>query len=219
MMPSYPILYSFRRCPYAMRARMALYTSNIAVELREVNLANKPVEMLAASSKGTVPVLVTTNEVIDESIDIIRWALSINDPQGWLSAYSAETISDMDLLIVENDTNFKQHLDHYKYADRFPEFSEQHYREQGEIFLDLLEQRLKSSSYLFSEQISFADIAIFPFVRQFASVDKVWFEESPYTRLQRWLQSLIASNNFISVMAKFPNWESASSPIIFSADP
>ena len=219
MMPSHPILYSFRRCPYAMRARMALYTSNIDVELREVHLANKPFEMLAASSKGTVPVLVTTNEVIDESIDIMRWALSINDPQGWLSAYSTEIISDMDSLIVENDTNFKQHLDHYKYAERFPEFSEQYYREQGETFLGLLEQRLNSSTYLFSEQVSFADIAIFPFVRQFASVDKVWFEQSPYTRLQHWLQSLIASDNFISVMAKFPNWESASSPIIFSANP
>lgn len=216
MMQSYPILYSFRRCPYAMRARIALYASSLEVELREIQFANKPPEMLLASPKGTVPVLVTLdNAIIDESLDIMRWALSINDPHNWL-AYSTETISEMDALIRKNDTDFKEHLDHYKYADRFPAFSETHYRQQGEVFLMELEQRLKTSRYLFADQMSFADIAVFPFIRQFASVDKIWFEQSQYHCLRTWLEALLVSDIFVAVMIKYPSWKSGDKPIVFS---
>lgn len=234
-MNNLPVLYSFRRCPYAMRARMALYASQIDVSLREVSLASKPAEMLMASSKATVPVLVTSNnEVLDESLDIMKWALAINDPQGWLTAFSPETILQMDALIIENDSVFKQHLDHYKYAERFPDNSPEYYRQQGEVFLAKLDKCLtekclageclaekhhKETNYLFSEQPSLADIAIFPFVRQFAAVDKIWFDQSRYLKLQHWLQRLLDCELFLSVMQKFPVWKSGDKPIIFSANP
>lgn len=219
-MPNLSVLYSFRRCPYAMRARMALYVSQVELEIREVDLRNKPAEMLMSSPKATVPVFVTgIGEVIDESLDIMRWALAQNDPQQWLKTFSSEMVLQMDTLIHENDTVFKQHLDHYKYSDRFPESPVEFYRQQGEAFLSLLEQRLESSKYLFSDHVSLADIAIFPFVRQFAAVDFGWFEQSPYLKLQRWLQLLLDSEQFQNVMKKLPIWKSGDDPIIFSADP
>lgn len=218
-MSDLPILYSFRRCPYAMRARMALYTSQVDVELREVHLANKPAEMLMVSPKGTVPVLVSSNnEVLDESLYIMKWALAINDPNGWLTAFSPETIQQMDALIVENDSFFKLHLDRYKYAERFPERSAESHRQQAEVFLAKLEACLDEANYLFSDQPSFADIAIVPFVRQFAAVDKAWFEQSSYLKLQRWLQRLLDTKQFLNVMQKFPVWESADNPIVFTAN-
>ena len=219
-MNNLPVLYSFRRCPYAMRARMALYASQVEVALREVSLACKPAEMLMVSSKATVPVLVVTNnEVIDESLDIMKWALALNDPQGWLTAFSRETILQMEALIIENDSVFKQHLDHYKYAERFPDNSPEYYRQQGEVFLAKLEKSLVGVNYLFSGQPSLADIAIFPFVRQFAAVDKIWFGQSRYLKLQHWLQRLVDSEQFLNVMQKFPVWKSGDNPIIFSASP
>lgn len=215
-----PVLYSFRRCPYAMRARMAIYTSRVDVEIREVHLADKPNEMLEVSPKATVPVLVTTsNEVFDESLDIMRWAMNINDQQGWLAEYSSKKCLQMDDLIVENDFIFKQHLDHYKYADRFPENSAEYYRQQGEVFLAKLEQLLGNSHYLFSEEPSFADIAIFPFIRQFASVDICWFEQSRYVKLQRWLQQFLVSEQFLRVMDKYPAWKPGNKTVIFSYNP
>ena len=219
-MTTLPLLYSFRRCPYAMRARMALYASQIDVEIREVSLREKPAEMLVASAKATVPVLITgSNQVIDESLDIMKWALAINDPQGWLNAYSSETLVLMQTLIHENDTVFKQHLDHYKYAERFPEHPAEYYRQQGEVFLATLELRLEGSSYLYSGRISIADIAIFPFVRQFVSVDKEWFNQSCYFKLQSWLQRLLDCEQFMAAMEKFPVWKPGDNPIIFSSNP
>ena len=181
-----PILYSFRRCPYAMRARMAIAYSGVDVELREVVLSNKPKSMLHYSPKGTVPVLVLPDEtVIDESRDIIHWALFANDPEKWLPREGEFRIAES--LIDENDLSFKQALDKYKYHVRHPEQSAKHYRTEGEVFLKNLDDRLLETKYLLGHQISIADIAIFPFIRQFAHVDKEWFYQTPYSKLQSWL--------------------------------
>lgn len=196
-------LYSFRRCPYAMRARLAIAYSGQSVQLREIILKEKPAHMLQLSSKATVPVLQLSNQdVLDESLDIMVWALSQHDPDAWLTA----DIHSMLALIDENDFEFKGWLDKYKYADRFPEYCPTYYREQAEDFLLDLEQRLTISNYLFSNNISLADMAIFPFIRQFASVDKQWFEQSPYPNLRNWLSLLIDSPLFQSCMQKYPTW-------------
>lgn len=199
-------LYTFRRCPYAIRARLAIKVSGVAVNMHEVSLRNKPQAMLDCSPKGTVPVLqLREGTVIDESLDIMRWALAINDPQGWLDQYgavSAEAVA----LIATNDGVFKQHLDRYKYAARFPAFPAHYYREQGSLFLATLNNRLALHRHLMCDQLRFADIAIFPFVRQFAHVDKEWFyaNSSPHAHVMRWLDDLLASPLFLAVMAKIP---------------
>ena len=201
-----PILYSFRRCPYAIRARLAIKVSNIQVELREVLLADKPKALLDCSPKGTVPVLVLPDEtVIDESLDIMWWALTQQDPQNWLGSTGTQR-DKMNRLIDSNDTKFKQHLDHYKYADRFPEQSMEYYRQQAESFLLQLEENLRKNQYLITDKMSLADMAIFPFVRQFAFVDKKWFEQSEYKNLQIWLNNLLADKLFIEVMQKYSRW-------------
>ncbi len=195
-----PILYSFRRCPYAMRARLAIATSGLTVELREVILRNKPQELLDISPKGTVPVLLLPNEkVIDESLDIMRWALSLHDPLGWLSNDLSE---DINQLIQWNDNEFKHYLDRYKYADRYPEKNEKFYREKAELFLIELEKRLCKHHFLCSEKCSLADIAIFPFIRQFANVDSDWFACSEYKKVGQWLTNHINSPLFIFIMDK-----------------
>ena len=211
-----PVLYSFRRCPYAIRARLALYTSGMAVELREVSLRDKPASMLAASPKGSVPVLVLADgQVIDESWEIMQWALHQNDPQGWLGqndshAYAATP------LVRENDTVFKYHLDRYKYPDRYPEYPQIHYRSKGEEFLMQLENRLAASHYLLGDGLSIADAAIFPFVRQFAEVDRTWFAQANYPALRRWLKDFIDSEGFVSVMLKYAFWHPGGPTVIMS---
>jgi glutathione S-transferase len=198
-----PILYSYRRCPYAMRARMALSYAGIPVEIREISLKDKPAHMLQLSAKGTVPVLVLANgQVIDQSLEIMRWALQQHDVDGWLSADPQHAA----LLIVENDGSFKQSLDRYKYAIRFPEHAVEDYRQQGELFLAKLELQLQQTSFLLSNKISLADIAIFPFIRQFAAVDNSWFESSDYIKLKSWLQHMVESELFQGVMAKYPTY-------------
>lgn len=198
-----PILYSYRRCPYAMRARMALSYADIPVEIREISLKQKPAHMLQVSPKGTVPVLVLPDgQVIEQSLEIMHWALQQHDADGWLSADPQHAA----LLIAENDGAFKQHLDRYKYAVRFPEHSAEHYREQGELFLAKLEQRLQQRAFLVGDAISLADIAIFPFIRQFAAVDHDWFESTGYIKLQSWLQHLVESALFKRVMVKYPEY-------------
>jgi len=210
---SLPILYSFRRCPYAIRARMAIHYSQIQVELREVLLADKPKVMLDASAKGTVPVLVLPDgTVLDESLDIMFWSLNQNDPGGWLINKDEQMAV---LLLEKNDGPFKQHLDHYKYADRFPEHSMQAYRERGEDFLIFLESQLDRHKYLLGDRLNYIDIAIFPFVRQFAFVDKDWFDQSPYQALQGWLAEMLRSNLFTSVMTKYPRWQANTQIQIF----
>lgn len=193
-----PILYSYRRCPYAMRARMALRYAGISVETREVVLGDKPRHMLAVSPKGTVPVLVLPDgKVIDESLDIMAWALAQQDPDGWLTDNRL-----FQELITENDGSFKRALDQYKYATRFPEQSAEVYRQQGERFLARLEALLSEHAYLLSEKLTQADVAIFPFIRQFSMVDRDWFAEAPYPHLRQWLAGLLDSELFNAVMQK-----------------
>ncbi len=189
------ILYSFRRCPYAMRARMALRYSGVPVQIHEVSLKAKPAEMLAVSPKGTVPVLVLEDRVIDESLDIMRWALACNDPDGWLAV-------DDEGLISINDGVFKQALNRYKYADRYPEQPMAYYRNQGCEFLQVMESRLDVAQWLCGERISLADIAIAPFIRQFRGVDPDWFGQAPYPRVRAWIETIIESELFTSIMAR-----------------
>lgn len=205
-----PILYSYRRCPYAMRARIALSYAGIAVEIREISLREKPAHMLQMSPKGTVPVLVLSDgTVIDQSLDIMHWALQQRDKDSWLSAGPAQTKS----LIAENDGAFKQSLDRYKYADRYPEHTPEYYREQGEQFLAVLEQHLRKHDFLMRDTVSLADVAIFPFIRQFAAVDQTWFDSSNYKSLQQWLSMLVGSSLFDHVMAKYPVYHVSESVI------
>ena len=185
-----------------MRARMALKYAGIAVEIREISLKDKPQSMLKVSPKATVPVLVLEDgTVLEESLVIMHWALQQHASDGWLSANELGQ-----QLISENDSSFKQALDKYKYAIRFPEQSAEAYRTQGEGFLQKLESHLNQSKYLLKDQISQADIAIFPFVRQFSGVDAAWFEEAPYPKLKSWLKSLMESELFISIMEKQPTY-------------
>ena len=182
-----------------MRARMALKYAAIPVEIREISLKDKPAHMLQVSPKGTVPVLVLpSGKVIDQSIEIMYWALNESDVDGWLSADASQTRQ----LIDENDGGFKQLLDQYKYAIRFPEQSAQVYRTQSEAFLSKLERKLEETSFLVADHLSFADIAIFPFIRQFAAVDAAWFESADYIKLKTWLKHLVESELFQSVMQK-----------------
>lgn len=195
-------LYSFRRCPYAMRARMALRYAEVAVDIVEVSLKAKPPEMLALSSKGTVPVLNVEGRVIEESLDIMRWALAQNDPQDWLLKDDLQGQSAIAALIEENDQVFKVHLNRYKYAERYPEQSMQTYRAEGELFLRKLDRLLQSRDYLLAQHPSLADVALMPFIRQFAHVDRAWFAQTPHRHLQAWLQRFLESNLFTSIMAK-----------------
>ncbi|MCD9114456.1 glutathione S-transferase [Pseudomonas bijieensis] len=199
---SHATLYSFRRCPYAMRARMALRYSAVEVEIVEVSLKAKPAEMLALSSKGTVPVLQVDGRVIDESLDIMRWALAQQDPDNWRLFGDLEGQALTAALIEENDQVFKLHLNRYKYPERHPEHSVEHYRVEGEVFLRRLEALLETRPFLAADHQSLADVALMPFVRQFAHVDREWFAQAPYPRLQDWLQRFLESELFMAIMAK-----------------
>lgn len=193
-----------------MRARMALLYANVDFELREVDLKNKPAELLEASPKGTVPVLqLNDGTIIDESRDIMTWALRQNDPDHWLPSDPVQT-DRANTLIDQNDQRFARQLTHYKYADRYPEHTEQYYREQAEVFLKQLETQLEQTAYLLAEQCSIADIALLPFIRQFAKVDPVWFEKAPYPYLQRWLSGFLHSPLFETTMRKLAQWKSPS---------
>ncbi|WP_367084268.1 glutathione S-transferase [Pseudomonas sp. HOU2] len=191
-------LYSFRRCPYAMRARMALRYSGVAVEIVEVSLKAKPAEMLAISPKGTVPVLDADGQVIDESLEIMRWALAQNDPDNWLLGGDSRIAE----LIEANDQVFKVHLNRYKYAERYPQQPMEVYRAEGAVFLQRLDELLRDRDYLLTEHPSLADIALLPFVRQFAHVDREWFAQTPFVRLQAWLPRFLESDLFTSIMKK-----------------
>ena len=194
-----PKLFTYRRCPYAIRSRLALYQAGIDYESIEISLKDKPSDFLALSPKGTVPVLVQSDgKVIEESLEIMLWALNISDPEHWI--LKGNDLSQK--LIFENDFHFKKNLDKYKYADRFPEHSKEYYRSQCEIFLNVLDEKLKFKLYLIEDRISLADIAIFPFIRQFFLVDENWFLDSKYDALKKWLRGLIDSHIFKEVMKK-----------------
>ncbi|NMW32971.1 glutathione S-transferase [Altererythrobacter sp. RZ02] len=197
-----PVLYTFRRCPYAMRARMALAVSGIPCEMREVKLREKPAEMLAASPKGTVPVLVISDgSVIDESIDVMRWALSKGDPENWLSGDDAA-------LIAANDGPFKHHLDRYKYSTRHGTDAAEHRAACLTILLQL-EARLERSLYLCGDTQTLTDVAIMPFIRQFAATDREWLDTQPLPKLREWLDRQIASDLFTTIMVKREQWRPA----------
>ena len=192
------ILYSFRRCPYAMRARLALRYAGVAVRIEEVSLKAKPAQMLALSPKGTVPVLDLGDRVLEESLEIMRWALQQNDPQGWQLGGDER----IDALIARNDSTFKVHLNHYKYAERYPEHSREHYRREAEVILKDLERLLGERPYLLAGHPTLADAALLPFIRQFAGVEPQWFAEAPYPRLRAWLQGWLESELFKAIMAR-----------------
>ena len=200
-----PILYSYRRCPYAIRARMALKLAGVVVEIREISLREKPAHMLQVSPKATVPVLVLSDgSVIEESIEIMLFALKTH-------ALGANIHAGIVALIMQNDADFKQALDAYKYPERFHTQSQPVYRQQGEVFLRQLENLLQQNTYLFDATPTFADYAIFPFVRQFAAVDAAWFsgfnqDSANYPKLRTWLKALVESDLFKSVMQKQPTY-------------
>ncbi len=196
-----PLLYSYRRCPYAMRARMALWCAGIQVDLLEISLRDKPAAMLKVSPKGTVPVLHCADGlVLEESLAIMRWALGQHDPQGWLlQADQPEQLK----LVQLNDSDFKHWLDRYKYAERYPEFGAEYYREQALACLIVeLERRLTLTPYLGGQTACLSDVAIFPFVRQFAAVDPVWFAQDLWPATRAWLEGWLQSVLFKTVMDK-----------------
>ena len=209
-----PCLYSFRRCPYAMRARMALAYSAVRVELREIKLNDMPQELLLISPKSTVPVLhLPDGTILEQSLDIMHWALSISDPQHWLldDSRSAE-------LIRQNDEVFKALLDAYKYADRFPQLSQLEHRNNAEFFLHLLENKLVGHPYLLGDRLTITDVAIMPFIRQFAGVEPQWFEQCRYTAVRRWLSLQIESNLFKTVMVKNAFWHPGDKTVYFPSN-
>ena len=212
-----PILYSFRRCPYAMRARMAIARAGIDCRLREVVLRDKPDEMLAASPKGTVPVIVEAGgAVIDESLEVMAWALARNDPDAWLVPEHGSR-ADMDALVAECDGPFKRALDRYKYPNRYEDEGvvRDNQRALGLLFLERLNAQLDGRDHLFGARVSYADIAIFPFIRQFANTDRIWFDALDLPHLQRWLALHLDSALFKQVMPKFPQWKTGDAEPMF----
>lgn len=208
-----PTLYSFRRCPFAMRARLALWASAQPYSVREVELAHKPDQLLALSPKGTVPVLhLPGGAVVDESLDIMRWALKQNDPLNWLDGQD-------DDLIKACDTDFKFHLDRYKYANRYEDTDPLVQRTAAEAFVQTLEQRLTLQAYLCGTHQTLTDMAIAPFVRQFALADQDWFNATPYPHVQNWLNAFIVSPAFARVMEKFPPWRAGDADTLIQPRP
>lgn len=205
------ILWSFRRCPYAMRGRMGLKVSGVDYEHREIILRDKPQEMLDASPKGTVPVFIKDDgDIFDESLDVLNWALSQNDPLEWLNCDRKAASA----LIKANDTDFKHHLDRYKYASRYSDDAKRgdidmSHRIEAEKHIQVLEGRLSSSQYLLGDKQTIADIATFPFLRQFSNVEPEWWAEAPYPQTRKWLTHHIESDIFKSIMTKFPLWKTA----------
>tara|TARA_Y100001954_G_C15637126_1_gene515719 strand:+ start:223 stop:855 length:633 start_codon:yes stop_codon:yes gene_type:complete len=209
MEKEFPILYSFRRCPYAIRARWALLSSNVYVELREVVLKDKPSEFLKVSNSGTVPCLQSRDNIIDESIDIMIWALKKNDPDGWLDmpdeGYG---------LIDEVEKKFKPHLDKTKYATRYPQNDSKVSKSLAIDYLINLDKKIKGD-FLFGEQPKLVDVAIFPFVRQFANIDLNWFNQFGWKKLKDWLEFFVGSKMFIQSQKKFDPWRPAADPVFF----
>lgn len=205
-----PILYSFRRCPYAMRARLALHASGIAVAHREVVLKNKPAHMLALSPKGTVPVLwlpdSSGGRVLEQSLDIMLWALRQHDPLGWLPPTDAG-MADAQALVAHNDGLFKQQLDRYKYPNRSGLESGQSERDLAAVWLQRLNARFQTQPYLSGGHFGLADAALAPFVRQFAHTDPNWFAAQPWPGLLKWLAGFETSELFTAIMQKHAPWQ------------
>lgn len=209
-MTTLPILWTFRRCPYAMRARLAIQSSGRPVQLREILLKDKPAPFLAASPKGTVPVLQDGDTVVEESRDVMLWALRQSDPEGWLDM-PQEGFD----LIDTCDGPFKQALDHTKYAVRFPDRDEAAERAKAMVFLAALNDRLNHSTFLMGPKRRLADMAILPFVRQFANTDRAWFDAQGLVPLTQWLDAFLTSDRFRTIMVKYPPWQAGQDQVLF----
>ncbi|WP_051090336.1 glutathione S-transferase [Psychromonas ossibalaenae] len=213
---SYPILYSLRHCPYAMRARIAIFKSGRQVRLRDIKLADKPAEMLRASPKGTVPVLVVNeNLVIEESLEVMLWVLAENDPDDLLQSDTPQAVINMLQIINHFDQEFKACLEAYRCAKRYHQANLVQCRETCEVFLQILEQALTEHRHLFSEQESLLDIALISYLRQFAQVERQWYLQAPYPKLRAWLNSYLQSPLFTKIMAKQPMWLDSRQDIYF----
>ena len=209
---TYPILYSFRRCPFAMRARMALLSSGVVCEMREVALRSKPAEMLAISPKGTVPVLqLPDGQVLEQSLYIMLWALQRHDSEHWLAANDAQHADHL-ALVAACDGAFKAHLDRYKYPNRYDLPDGLAHRAQGSVFLELLDSTLARNVYLAGSAWGLPDAAIAPFVRQWAHTDPAWFVDQAWPKLQTWLNAWEGSASFDLLMRKYTPWQLADAP-------
>lgn len=202
-----------------MRARLAVQTSGEIVELREIVLREKAPQMLNVSPKGTVPVLTLSDgRILEESLDIINWALSTNDSEGWLN-FSESELEEMAALIAEADGPFKDSLDRYKYENRFDGVVSKEQRDLATGFLFKLNAKLEGQSYLFGDKFSKADGAILPFIRQFSHVDKNWFWQQEWPYLIKWLDAFLVSDRFLSIMIKYPKWEEGDEATFFGKSP
>ena len=209
----YPILYSFRRCPYAMRARLAIKASGLIVEIREVELKNKPKEFLNISPKATVPIVyISSKQIIEESLDIMEWALKINDP---LKLLKNEKLNRIEIHSILNklENEFKQNLDRYKYSSRFDLPNPKLYRDKNLQTLNEFNNLLQNNKGICSSNLSLLDYAVFPFIRQFRNVNSVWFDSLELKFLQTWLYELIDSDEFSSIMKKYEIWKPNLKPI------
>lgn len=204
-----PVLWSFRRCPYAMRARLAVHAAGQPVELREIVLRNKPEAFLAASASATVPCLEDADGVIDESRDIMVWALQRNDPNRWL-----DMPEEAQALIDTADGPFKDALDRTKYATRYPDCDASEERAKAAEFILQLNNQL-ADGWLFDGRCTMADMAILPFVRQFAFTDKAWFDAQDWPAVSDWLERFLVSERFLAIMPKYPAWAEGDAPVFF----
>ena len=218
-MSAYPILWSFRRCPYAMRARLAIKASGQQVELREILLRDKPAPFIAASAKATVPVLVLSDgQVIEESREVMGWALSKSDPEGWLDEAEPESL---DLYLDRLDGPFKTDLDRYKYAARYAKTNSDKeeialaHRHSGATFIAELDEILRQQPALSGAKLGLRDYATLPFIRQFRIADPDWFDAQDWPALQAWLQAFLSSSRFEAVMEKYTPWQEGQAPILF----
>ncbi|MDX2426049.1 MAG: glutathione S-transferase [Cycloclasticus sp.] len=222
-----PILYSLQNCPYAMRARLAILLAGQAVRLRPITMGNKPTDMLAVSAKGTVPVLILKNRVdvnnenegkkhvIDESLDIMLWALTLNDPENLLYSKNPEFLKEMLAIIEENDKQFKPTLEQYKRARRYHKEDEEHCRQLCEPFIQQLEARLGQHEFLMGPTPSLLDYALLPFIRQFSRANRQAYLQGPYTHLQKWLNRQLQSRLYSTAMFKYPLWLDTHQDVIF----
>jgi len=213
---SHPILYSLRQCPYAMRARLGLLLAQQSVILRDIVMTSIPDEMFAASAKGEVPVLVFDDgKVIDESLDIMLWALKENDPRNLLYSQNETMLSNMLALIERSDHEFVEALNKYKAASRYHDDNLDEYRQLCEPFIKNLEHKLTKHNFIMGEQASLVDYAILPFIRQFSRVDKKWYQQAPYPKLRAWLERHYQNPIFSKAMKKYPQWLETKEVIVF----